>query len=197
MKRFALLAALVCAASVFAAVATARSTATNLHCQAGAPGTCHVNPSSNSVTFDTRAGGYALAYLTSSTALGGTPLAHANFSFNFTCTNYTPADPTDCVGGGVPRLSIPIGTGATPNGDVFAFVDAAGCGYTPGVSTSGSVNTTNPACAVNVNTGASYPNWAAFAAANPTWTIRKGHSWFVIADFPYFGLVSNLRGWKS
>jgi hypothetical protein len=50
---------------------------------------------------------------------------------------------------------------------------------------------------IDVNTGGSYANWAAFAAAFPTWTIRKNHAWFVITDDIYFGLVSNLRGWKS
>jgi hypothetical protein len=44
----------------------------------------------------------------------------------------------------------------------YAFLDAASCGCT------GNVSTTDPNCRVDLNTGGSWANWVAFAAANPT-----------------------------
>lgn len=85
---------------------------------------------------------------------------------------------TGDVTGGAPRFSIPINTdgGSTVAG--YAFIDAAGCGGVSGESTT--VSTSLPNCQVFFGVG--YPNWAAFAAANPTYRIAPGAIPFIIAD---------------
>ena len=86
------------------------------------------------------------------------------------------------VAGGSPRLSVPIDTdanGSTDNG--YAFLDVAGCGGTTGDTTL--VSTQSATCAVNFQ-GVDYANWAAFAAAHPTYRIAPGSIPFVIADTP-------------
>ena len=80
-----------------------------------------------------------------------------------------------CVSGGAPRWSIPINTSGTGKPKSYAFLDAANCGYTRTVST------TDPNCRVDLNTGGSWANPAAFAAANPTYRIGNALP-FVIAD---------------
>ncbi|MCY1057273.1 hypothetical protein [Nannocystis sp. SCPEA4] len=88
------------------------------------------------------------------------------------------------VAGGAPRFSIPIDDGSfDPNTD-YAFIDAANCGATVGdnpdqVATL--VSTQNPECDVFFH-GTDYENWAAFAAANPTYRIAKSATPFIIAD---------------
>ena len=77
--------------------------------------------------------------------------------------------------GGAPRFSLPINTdGVTNTADFYAFIDEAGCGA-PLVSTE-SAN-----CAVNAG-GETFANWAAFAAAHPTYRIAPGSIPFIIAD---------------
>ena len=92
---------------------------------------------------------------------------------------------TGDVAGGAPRFSLPIdtdGIGSTNNG--YAFLDAAGCGATVGTNNtiSTTVTTSSLDCHVNFNSVADYPNWKAFAAANPTYRIGPGFIPFIIAD---------------
>jgi hypothetical protein len=86
------------------------------------------------------------------------------------------------VQGGAPRWSIPIGVNGDQSQDGYAFIDAAGCGAT--VGTSGhvtTVSTNNPDCKVFFGAGV-WANWAAFAAANPSYRVAKQDIPFIIAD---------------
>lgn len=142
----------------------------NLKCFAGAPASCVVSAGGATVTLDTSSGGYAGAYYTNSKNAGA-PLSSVDYSFRYNC------DPTDdattCVGGGSPRWSIPIDTNGDLKTDGYAFLDAAGCGSTGGVSTM------DPACQVTF--GSTVANWDAFAAANPTYRVTNALP-FVITD---------------
>lgn len=80
------------------------------------------------------------------------------------------------VAGGAPRFSIPINTDGVSNAVAFyAFLDVNGCGGSMVVST------TSAACAVNAGSE-TFANWAAFAAAHPTYRIASGSIPFIIAD---------------
>ncbi len=103
------------------------------------------------------------------------------FSFTYSCP-----DPAFCLGGGSPRWSIPIDTGGKPGWDIFAFVDAANCGQGP---TGGTVDTS---CPVSDYNGGPYANWAAYAAAHPTYKIAQQQLTFIIADQPFEGTISNV-----
>lgn len=166
--------------------ALANATGGKLRCFADAPATCTLN-SSTSATLDTTQGGDAGVYLSNGKATGGTPVANAGFSFQYFCSDTT--NYTSCVGGGAPRWSIPINVGNDPKDtqQVYAFLDANGCGD------DGTVSTAEADCAVTLNIGGSYPNWAAFAAANPTYTIASALP-FVISDVTTGGqiIVNNL-----
>jgi hypothetical protein len=141
-----------------------------LKCFSGAPASCSV--SQDTVTLDTSSGGFAGAYITNSRNVSGTSLSGVTFSFQYNCD---PSDNnTDCTGGGSPRWSIPIDTNGNGKTDGYAFLDAAGCGFT------GAVSTASVSCAVNF-ASIDYLNWAAFAAANPTYTIGNSLP-FVITD---------------
>jgi hypothetical protein len=86
------------------------------------------------------------------------------------------------VGGGSPRLSIPIDDNGDGKTDAYAFIDAANCGFTTDTTNVGhNVGTTEATCPVFYKAG-SYANWDAFALANPTYTIARGTLAFVIAD---------------
>jgi hypothetical protein len=88
---------------------------------------------------------------------------------------------TGPAGGGAPRFSIPIGNDGT-----YAFVSAEYCDGT------GHVDINDTTCDVQYN-GASYSNWAAFAAANPTARIGSALT-FIIADVPrYSWTISNVK----
>jgi hypothetical protein len=66
---------------------------------------------------------------------------------------------------------------------VYAFVDAQAC-LNNGTAPSGGelpVSTTLATCPMTLNTGGSWANWDAFAAANPSDTIASALP-FVIAD---------------
>lgn len=162
-----------------------------LVCFADAPATCTLN-SASSATLNTTAGGDAGVYLTNGKSTGGAALASVDYTFNYFCANTT--DYTSCVGGGAPRWSIPINVGGDPKDtqQVYAFLDANGCGD------DGVVSTTESDCAITLNTGGSYPNWDAFAAANSTYTIASALP-FVIADVKTGGqiIVSNVNSTKS
>ena len=84
------------------------------------------------------------------------------------------------VAGGAPRFSIPIDTnGKAATVEFYAFLDAAGCGGTTNVATN--VSTELGYCAVNAGPE-SFANWAAFAAAHPTYRVAPGWHPFIIAD---------------
>jgi hypothetical protein len=108
--------------------------------------------------------------------MSGKPLNAISFSFVS----------TGDVAGGAPRFSIPIdadGNASTIEG--YAFLDAAGCGATVGPNTTVStlVSTRVDTCQVSYNSqNYNYANWAAFAAANPTYRLDPGAIPFIIAD---------------
>ena len=87
------------------------------------------------------------------------------------------------VQGGAPRFSIPVDDGVFDVNSDYAFLDAAGCGATVGPNTTVAtlVSTQNPACHVNFH-GTDYANWATFANAHQTFTVKRGYIPFIIAD---------------
>jgi hypothetical protein len=173
MKRTIIAAVIAVAALVFA-VNGAGAAPGKLKCFSGGgdpsdPASCSI--SGEVVTFDTSTGGFAGAYITNSRNQGAS-LGSASYSFQYNCD---PGDNfTTCVGGGSPRWSIPIDTGGNAKPEGYAFLDAAGCG------SNGTVSTGSSSCGVNF-AGTDYPNWAAFAAANPTYKIANALP-FVITD---------------
>lgn len=190
MKRFVFAAALVVAAIGMTSVA-AFAGGGKLRCFADSPATCTLN-SATSATLDTTNGGDAGVYLTNGKSTAGSDLASVDFSFTYFCANTT--DYASCVGGGAPRWSIPINTGGDTKdtNQVYAFLDANGCGD------DGTVSTTEADCSVTLNTGGSWANWDAFAQANPTYTIASALP-FVIADVATGGqiIVSDVNSAKS
>lgn len=175
MRRMFLALALTCAMAGLTAsvVAAAPAKAQALICFTGGGATCIYDSSNNSATLDVPGGGYAGVYVNGK-SYSNKPLAAVDFSFTY----------WGDVSGGSPRLSIPIndGTGTLS----YAFIDAAGCGYTsdfPLINTYHLVSTTLSYCHVNY-LGVDYANWDAFATANPTFRIASGTLAFVIADQP-------------
>jgi len=67
--------------------------------------------------------------------------------------------------------------------DHYAILDAAGCGATVGTTDDVTVSTSKDDCLVN-DSGPTYANWAAFAAANPDWKVAKKDIVFIEADQP-------------
>ncbi len=102
----------------------------------------------------------------------------ANVDVSFTSTGD--------VAGGAPRLNIPVDSDGDKMFDYWAVLDAANCGGASGETVL--VSTENPDCVVNFlgsGPAASYPNWDAYAAANPTHRVAgKGDNStaFIIAD---------------
>jgi hypothetical protein len=115
------------------------------------------------------AGEYSGIYVKSK-SLNNKPLANVHVSFMS----------TGDVAGGAPRFSIPLNTGS------YAFLDVNNCG-TPGV-----VSSDDATCQVFINTGGSFANWAAMAAAQPTWRVSKTAVPFIIADVAGNYEVSNV-----
>jgi hypothetical protein len=154
-----------------------------LKCFTADPGACSVSDATNSATLDTTNGGVAGVYYTNGKSLGGSSLDSVDFSFDYRCQP-TNVDTTSCTGGGAPRWSIPIDTGGDSKDakQVYAFVDAANCGYR------GTVSTEDANCPVYLNTGGTWPNWDAFAAANPTYSIASAYP-FVISDVQTGGQI--------
>ncbi len=100
--------------------------------------------------------------------LAGRSLSSVDFSFSW---NGTP-------GGGAPRVAISIdtdGDGTTTEG--YAALDWNSCGN---LVTGGTVSTTSATCPVYFGS-ATYANWDAFVAANPTYTLSRAIP-FVIVD---------------
>ena len=102
------------------------------------------------------------------------------------------------VQGGAPRWSIPISTdGNNDTTEGYAFLDAANCGAVVGTNVNPEptvVSTRNENCRVffwqNV-----YPNWAAFAEANPGYVVAHDYA-FVIADVAGDYHVYNVHFYK-
>jgi len=130
--------------------------------------------SPNSATIDNAAGQFGGVYVQSKNE-SGLPLSDVHVSFVS----------TGFETGGAPRFSIPINTAGPSGGGGsvagYAFIDAPGCGGTPGSTTT--VSTDSPTCGVNFQS-VEYPNWATFAAAHPTYRTSQGHFLFIIADEP-------------
>jgi hypothetical protein len=153
----------------------------SLICFADAPATCSVNTGGQSArvdvpdpnSTDASAGVYK-----NGTGVSGKHLSQVTFSFDYLCDDNDP-----CVGGGSPRWSIPIAGG--PEG-AYAFVGANNCVGQAG----GAAGTVDNSCPVNFN-NVDYPDWAAFAAAHPTYKIGKATT-FVIADQPFAGTISGF-----
>jgi hypothetical protein len=174
MKR--LIAVLVSSTTVLSAFAlfgaSGASAATKLKCFGQSPAICTIG-SGNSALLDSTTGGYAGVYPANATTRA--PVAGFSASFDYRCQPSN-VDTITCVGGGAPRWSIPIDTNGDRKVDGYAFLDAANCGFT------GTVSTTLSSCPVFEGFGSfnTYANWAAFAAANPTYAVA-GIS-FVISD---------------
>ena len=135
----------------------------------------------DSATIVNGVGEYGGVYINSKSQ-GAKPLNSVGFSFVS----------TGDVAGGAPRFSIPIdadGVGSTVEG--YAFLDAAGCGGVSGGTTT--VSTTLETCKVSFNSpDYNYANWAAFAAANPTYRTAPGAIPFIIADAAGSYAVSSI-----
>ncbi len=149
----------------------------------GFNGTCTVN-ADGTATLDTIDGdldpnnAYAGVYLQNSN-LSGKRLRDVNqLAFSYSGTGEA---------GGSPRLSIPIDENGDGTTEAYAFIDTLGCN--DGAGTLDAIN--DATC--NVYYGAAaYPNWAAFASANPQYRISQSLT-FVIVDQPGTFTVSNIR----
>jgi hypothetical protein len=97
-----------------------------------------------------------------------------NLSFNYSGTGAEP---------GSPRFSIPISTtGGGPSSVTafFAFADVVTCN--DGSTTRGQLDVIhNATCAIYAGSE-TFPNWAAFVAAHPTYAIANDNYTFVIQD---------------
>lgn len=109
-------------------------------------------------------GEYSGVYLQSKSQ-SGKPIGNVSFSF----------DHAGDIAGGAPRFSIPVDTDGNGSVEGYAFLDVNGCGNT------GTVSTTSSTCQVFFG-GEAFANWAAFAAAHPTYRIAPGSIPFIIAD---------------
>ena len=172
MKRIAIMLATV--ASLTIATGSVFAGSTTL--QTFGTGTVVIGQDGDSVTIANDAGEYGGVYVKSKSQ-GGKLLSEVAFSF----TN------TGIVAGGAPRFSLPIdtdGKGKTVEG--YAFIDVNSCG-------TNDVNTANSACQVYFDTEPQpYANWAAFAAAHPTWRTAPGAIPFIIADVAGSYSVDNI-----
>lgn len=126
---------------------------------------------------------YAGVYLQNSN-LAGKKLADVNkLSFSYSGTG---------ASGGSPRFSIPIDTDGNGTWDLFAFIDTQGCN--DGSANVGTLDAIGDAtCTVALSNGPIYANWAAFAAANPTYRIASNTVSFIIVDQPGSFTVSNIQ----
>jgi hypothetical protein len=93
--------------------------------------------------------------------------------------------------GGSPRISIPIDENGDGTTEAYAFIDTLGCN--DGSADNGTLDAINdPTCTVSYGS-ATYPNWAAFAAANPTYRIATDALTFIIADQPGDWTITNVQ----
>ncbi|HEU4918107.1 MAG TPA: hypothetical protein VFT20_00105 [Candidatus Limnocylindrales bacterium] len=119
-------------------------------------------------------GEYSGVYLNSKSQ-SAKPIGSVSFSFDY----------SGDIAGGAPRFSIPVTIDGDKAEEGYAFLDAINCGNT------GTVSTTSPTCAVFFGSEA-FPNWAAFAAAHPTYRIPPASIPFVIADQPGTYVITGI-----
>ena len=148
-------------------------------------GTCsYVGDGARLVTTDGDPdGSYAGVYL-QNTNLDGKKLADVNkLAFSYSGTG---------ASGGSPRFSIPIDTDGNGTWDLFAFIDTMGCN--DGSANVGTLDAIGDAtCTVALSNGPIYANWAAFAAANPTYRIASNTVSFIVQDQPGNFLITNIQ----
>lgn len=121
------------------------------------------------------AGQYGGVYLNSKSNSGK---AIGDVSFSFTAGG--------SIEGGAPRFSLPINATGTDNSvEYYAFIDRNSCGGAALVSTDSAT------CVVYAGIEV-FTNWAAFAAAHPTYRIAPGSIPFMISDVPGTYVVSDF-----
>jgi hypothetical protein len=125
---------------------------------------------------------YAGVYL-QNTNLDGRRLSQVhNVGFSYVGTG---------AAGGSPRLSIPIDEDGDGTTEAYAFVDTIGCNE--GSASAGVLDAIgDPTCLVAYG-AVVYPNWEAFAVANPTYRIAEDALAFVIVDQPGEFTVADVR----
>lgn len=175
VKRFSLPLAMV-ASIVLASTTLAAAPLTAF----GDPGTVTISGNSATIHLDATGGQYGIEYggvYIKARALGNKLVGDVVASFTS----------TGDVAGGAPRLNLPIDNDGDRRWDYWAVLDAANCGGTSGNDVL--VSTENPDCVVyflgSEAPAASYANWDAYVAANPTHRIAsKGDSStpFIVAD---------------
>jgi len=122
-------------------------------------------------------------YATSSNSGKSLPAVNpASISFTYAAAEGTTAS------GGSPRVSIPIDADGNGTFDGFAYVDTLGCNN--GSADNGTLSLTDPTCTIAFD-GDSFPNWAAFVAAQPAGKISDVP--FVVADQPGMWTVTNVH----
>lgn len=178
MKRFRLPGALLVVAASFAIAATALANASLV--AFGDDGTVTIDGKSATIHLDATGGQYGIEYggvYVHARALGKDAVGDVEASFVS----------TGDVAGGAPRMNVPIDNDGDRMWDYWAVLDAANCGGTSGQTVL--VSTENASCVVYFLGGeapaASYANWDAYAAANPTHVVAsKGDDStpFIIAD---------------
>ncbi len=93
--------------------------------------------------------------------------------------------------GGSPRFSIPIDEDDDGTTEAYAFVDTLGCNdSSPNSGTLDAID--DPTCLVAYGATV-YPNWAAFASANPTYRVASDALSFVIVDQPGEFTITNVQ----
>lgn len=92
------------------------------------------------------------------------------------------------AGAGAPRFSIPIDSDGDGAWDLFAFASAFYCN-----DGAGHVDVVNDATCTIFAGAESFLNWAAFAAAHPTWRIAKNAVTFIISDEPGQWAITDVR----
>jgi len=164
----------------------------------GANGTCTLTATGailNAIDGDANPdNNYAGVYYAQST-LPGEPLAAASvISFTYAAAAGTTAS------GGSPRVSIGIDENGNGTREAYAFVDTLGCNN--GSPNNGTLSFSDLTCTVSYTSPSdplhpeSWVNWAAFAAAHPTWRISENtvnDVPFVVVDQPGLWTVSNVQ----
>ncbi len=126
-------------------------------------------------------GDYSGVYIQNSNLNGKSLAEVALLGFNYTGTALA----------GSPRISLPLDTDGDGVSDTYAFISAFHCN--DGAGLVDAIN--DETCTIFVSPQISgYDNWAAFEAANPTYTIGPdGALPFIIADDVGSWTVSNVR----
>ena len=178
MKRFRLPGALLVVAASLAIAATTLASSSLV--AFGDDGTVTIDGNSATIHLDATGGQYGIEYggdYVHARALGKNALADVEASFVS----------TGDVAGGAPRMNVPIDNDGDKAWDYWAVIDAANCGGTSDQTIL--VSTESATCVVyflgSEAPAATYANWDAYAAANPTHQVAsKGDNStaFIIAD---------------